>query len=500
MMQLHLPNDPLVPTLALVIPRYGADCETLLFWAPNGKKLKKFNTEKVAYLTNAQIQSKDVLIAHSLKSSLSDADICCHHELFHNDGPSLGDLVTVVRLEWVPLQPLLELLQLHLLELSVLHYQMITFGKVRYHDPALAKCRANQIAMHVQCMFNEESVDTLQAHLQVVYGFGVVGSSTIGSCLLTTNCISFGSLLLAGGSGMSLIATEGAFVNANGENQFVVNKSWRSYLHGGDCYNMVEVAGELKLEPIGNIDVKILNFLGISSFGSNGSSTVTLSGFFLTRRKLPLQGCHEQHIFYAYLPGSKIPAWFSLKNTGSSISVTVPSNFRIQALSVCSMYALCNNPIRRRFNFSAHTIISNMTKSLIWSHCPKVFGIPEADEDMMWLSYWKFENQLGGGDELNISVVGDKSFQVKEVGVHLVYKEQEEKSSQSTSEEASQLQFSLYGNVGAFVNKCNLCAKYKLDETSGFLVKVYEEGSEDEDEKEDEGEKREEGGEIRIRH
>ncbi|XP_028110681.1 uncharacterized protein LOC114309184 [Camellia sinensis] len=210
---------------------------------------------------------------------------------------------------------------------------------------------------------------------------------------------------------------------------------------------MVEVAGELKLEPIGNIDVKILNFLGISSFGSNGSSTVTLSGFFLTRRKLPLQGCHEQHIFYAYLPGSKIPAWFSLKNTGSSISVTVPSNFRIQALSVCSMYALCNNPIRRRFNFSAHTIISNMTKSLIWSHCPKVFGIPEADEDMMWLSYWKFENQLGGGDELNISVVGDKSFQVKEVGVHLVYKEQEEKSSQSTSEEASQLQFSLYGNV-----------------------------------------------------
>ncbi|XP_028072213.1 uncharacterized protein LOC114274479 isoform X7 [Camellia sinensis] len=29
MMQLHLPNDPLVPTLALVIPRYGAVCATL---------------------------------------------------------------------------------------------------------------------------------------------------------------------------------------------------------------------------------------------------------------------------------------------------------------------------------------------------------------------------------------------------------------------------------------------------------------------------------------
>ncbi|CAL5340892.1 unnamed protein product [Camellia sinensis] len=74
-------------------------------------------------------------------------------------------------------------------------------------------------------------------------------------------------------------------------------------------------------------------------------------------------------------------------------------------------------------------------------------GSLKADEDMMWLSYWKIENQLEGGDELNISVVGNEDFQVKEVGVHLVYKEQEEKSSQSTSEEASQLQFSVYGNV-----------------------------------------------------
>ncbi|CAL5401875.1 unnamed protein product [Camellia sinensis] len=84
---------------------------------------------------------------------------------------------------------------------------------------------------------------------------------------------------------------------------------------------------------------------------------------------------------------------------------------------------------------------------LIWSHSPQAFGIPEVDEDMMWLSYWKFENQLKDGDELVISVVGNGDFQVKEVGVHLVHKEQEEKSSQSTSEEAFQLQFSPYGNV-----------------------------------------------------
>ncbi|THG09471.1 hypothetical protein TEA_003934 [Camellia sinensis var. sinensis] len=160
------------------------------------------------------------------------------------------------------------------------------------------------------------------------------------------------------------------------------------------------------------------------------------------------KGCHEKHIFYAYCLGSKVPDWFNLKNEGSSVSFTVPShlNFRIRCLSVCSIYALSNNRKEVSFNSCAHTIISNTTKSLIWSHSPWVVGIPEADEDMMMLSNWNFENQLESGDELNISVVGEEYCQVKEVGVHFVYKEQEEKSSQSSSEEASQ-QFSLYGNV-----------------------------------------------------
>ncbi|GMP63376.1 hypothetical protein CsSME_00025094 [Camellia sinensis var. sinensis] len=196
--------------------------------------------------------------------------------------------------------------------------------------------------------------------------------------------------------------------------------------------------------------MEIINNLGLSNLGSMGCSNVMLSCFGSKKaRKFPLQGCHERHIFYAYCLGSKVPDWFNLKNEGSSISFTVPShlNFRIRCLSVCSIYALSNKRKEDfRFNCDAHTSISNTTKSLIWSHSPYVFGIPEADEDMMMLSYWKFENQLESGDELNISVVGNEYFQVKEVGVHFVYKEQEEKSSQSTSEEASQ-QFSLYGNV-----------------------------------------------------
>ncbi|GFS31636.1 hypothetical protein Acr_00g0018420 [Actinidia rufa] len=142
--------------------------------------------------------------------------------------------------------------------------------------------------------------------------------------------------------------------------------------------------------------------------------------------RLQSLGCHEEHIFCVYLPGSKVPPWFNVTNIGSSISFAVPSllNFRIQGF--------------------------NTTKSLVWSHHPPFYGIPEADENMIWLSYWKFENQLEGGDELNVSVVGREGFQVKEVGVRIVYKEeQEEKSIQihSTSEAAASQQIILYGKV-----------------------------------------------------
>ncbi|CAL5340872.1 unnamed protein product [Camellia sinensis] len=192
------------------------------------------------------------------------------------------------------------------------------------------------------------------------------------------------------------------------------------YMDVGMNDKIVEILGIFKLEPLENVDMEIINNLSLSNIGFMGCSNVMLSCSQLyAKRKLPLQGCHERHIFYAYCLGSKVPDWFNLKNEGSSISFTVPShlNFRIRCLS-----------------------------SLIWSHSPWVFGIPKADEDMMMLSHWKFEDQLESGDELNISVVGNERFQVKEVGVHLVYKEQKEKSTQSTSEAASQ-QFSLYGNV-----------------------------------------------------
>ncbi|KAK1381241.1 hypothetical protein POM88_027985 [Heracleum sosnowskyi] len=58
------------------------------------------------------------------------------------------------------------------------------------------------------------------------------------------------------------------------------------------------------------------------------------------------------------------------------------------------------------------------------------YGIPEGGEYMKWLSHWRFgSHDMGPGDEVNISIFNyhdDQNFEVKEIGVYLVYEEQEQ--------------------------------------------------------------------------
>lgn len=143
-----------------------------------------------------------------------------------------------------------------------------------------------------------------------------------------------------------------------------------------------------------------------------------------------------------FMLGSKIPISFNLKNRVSSISfATMPSDvyLRIQGLSVCFVFAFSNPsdaliaPSLVGDSWGLHIIISNETKYLKWSYCPDVQSIVRVDEDLLWLSYWKFEDhRLEGGDVLNILVPTTEVFQVKEIGVRVVYRKEakEDKSSQ----------------------------------------------------------------------
>ncbi|KAI8555753.1 hypothetical protein RHMOL_Rhmol05G0199200 [Rhododendron molle] len=178
--------------------------------------------------------------------------------------------------------------------------------------------------------------------------------------------------------------------------------------------NHLEAMRAFKLEYIGNVEAEIVNNLGLSNLQSMGNLTVKLTSWFgMQQRGFPLQFVTQVCIICTYIIGSKVPPWFNFKNLGSSIDFIIPSylNSRIRGLNLCSIYEH-SDPQEHK----PHTVISNRTKGLVWSHRPFVIGTAEDGEDTMWLSYWKFGNRLVGGDEVSISVSGGEFVHVKEVG------------------------------------------------------------------------------------
>lgn len=65
--------------------------------------------------------------------------------------------------------------------------------------------------------------------------------------------------------------------------------------------------------------------------------------------------------------------------------------------------------------------INNKTKGVKWTYSPNFYGIPEVSQDMLWLSYWTFGDQLKAGDEVQILAEMASGLHVKACGVRLVY-------------------------------------------------------------------------------
>ncbi|GMP63329.1 hypothetical protein CsSME_00025061 [Camellia sinensis var. sinensis] len=187
-----------------------------------------------------------------------------------------------------------------------------------------------------------------------------------------------------------------------------------------------------KLEPIGNAGAEMINKLGLVDLESMGSLEVELlNNMTFTRKKGPLQGLYECGIYSIFVPGNEVPGWCSNKRKGSSISFNVPLvlNLKIVALNVYIVYAFAND-ISLECYQSEHIKINNKTKGLRWNYSPMFRGIPD-DNSMIWFSHWEIGHLLmEGGDKMNLSATFDEIFQVKEVGVQIVYDECEEKGIQ----------------------------------------------------------------------
>lgn len=212
---------------------------------------------------------------------------------------------------------------------------------------------------------------------------------------------------------------------------------------------LVEIEGYLKIAPIGEVDDRIITNLGwrLCDVESLRNVEVRLedNNIFRVRKKSSIQGLHEWGIFSTYVPLEKVPSWFSSRQPishagssiprGTSVTITVPHNVRVQCLNVCSVYEFSGSVDLPRTKFPSFIKISNKTKDLAWIYCPFCVGLPEGNGDQLaWLSQWKFGNQLEAGDELTVMVDMANDMQLKDYDIQLEYGgEEEDDDSQNKS-------------------------------------------------------------------
>ncbi|KAF2317333.1 hypothetical protein GH714_020288 [Hevea brasiliensis] len=192
------------------------------------------------------------------------------------------------------------------------------------------------------------------------------------------------------------------------------------------CENLVEVEGAFKLQPIRNIDMEMISALGMFNVESMESFQVQMVNCLTgTLRTTSLQVLHERGIFSIYLPGSEIPGWYSYQNAGPKISFIVNhvQGRTIIGLNLCVVYAFdqsANLSSNDKIFCTPFTHMANRTKGLFWNYSPTFYEIPGEQACNLWLSHWKYVDQLEDGDEV-VVVVGMPPGEVKRVGVHLVY-------------------------------------------------------------------------------
>ncbi|CAL9006581.1 unnamed protein product [Prunus brigantina] len=209
--------------------------------------------------------------------------------------------------------------------------------------------------------------------------------------------------------------------------------AWERCTRYGCNYNLVEWEYRYKLQPIGTVDVEMIQ-LEVTTHCNLLESMAPIRMYtrYANLRKddpIPVQGLYERGIFSTFFGGNEVPGQFSHKSRGSSISFTVPllDNHRTRGLIVFVVYvnAGYDSPIVHH-SYLSHIIVKNKSNGLRGAYCPSHYGIPGEGEDMIWLSHWNLDDQLEGGDEVVVSVIMKSGLLVKELGIRLVQVQQEE--------------------------------------------------------------------------
>ncbi|CAL2241125.1 unnamed protein product [Prunus armeniaca] len=227
----------------------------------------------------------------------------------------------------------------------------------------------------------------------------------------------------------------------------------KSILNG---YNskLAEIECWYKLEPIETVDAEMIKLLGLCNLESMKAIRMCTPDMLNSDGTMhPIEGLYEDGIFSTFLPGNEVPGQFSHRSKGSTVSFTVPSlpNLKIRGFNIFSIYADSDTPYFSTIPHPVITKVSNKSKGLKWIYCPACYGIPDNENDVMWLSHWKLGNRLESGDEVTVSVFMQPGLQVKECGIQLVHEHDCERSSAQNDHEEPCYPSDIGGNLPEFI-------------------------------------------------
>ncbi|KAL4585120.1 hypothetical protein LXL04_009735 [Taraxacum kok-saghyz] len=204
----------------------------------------------------------------------------------------------------------------------------------------------------------------------------------------------------------------------------------------GFAPGLYEIEGMVKIQPMVNVEEKILrslgwtyiDFLNESPMGTNSSES-------------QIQMYYEFGIFSTMYEHEEMPSWFGHRSVGPSISFTIPSSpKKLRGLNFCFVHtSQCpDDPVLRsqylgetfrhpdiRFPFRPMITVSNVTKNQMWIY--ERYLDRSVPNDWVLLSHWMFEmNEMEAGDYVTIDVTLPYDEPTNECGVRLVYEEEEE--------------------------------------------------------------------------
>ncbi|KAH0700930.1 hypothetical protein KY284_015145 [Solanum tuberosum] len=166
------------------------------------------------------------------------------------------------------------------------------------------------------------------------------------------------------------------------------------------CNKLIEVQEMLQLKCISLFDADLISILGLPNLSD--TKVDLYNNLTLTRWKCPIQGLYEFGIFSTSVHGSEL---------GLNLYVIYGN----ASISYCTR--------RNKFWNEFHVRVVNKTKDLRWTYSPIIHGIPDNDEDLTWLCHWEIGDNLDPGDSMSISMTLYSGVQLKEFGVHIVYKQ-----------------------------------------------------------------------------